>query len=338
MPRPANDRRIVLLGSSGQLGSELRHWLGSLGHVLCPRRTQADLARADQLRAFVREARPHLIINAAGYTAVDAAESDEAGARAVNAVAPGVLAEEAQRIGAALVHYSSDYIFDGSGTQPWRETDDARPLNVYGRTKLAGEQAIAATGVPHLILRTSWVYAARGMNFVTIMLRLGSAREQLRVVDDQIGAPTSARVVACLTAKVLARAEGDFRGFLNEFGRLVHFCCGGATSRYDWAQEIFRLARAAGMPLAVREVIPISSADYPTAARRPLNSRLDCTLLWRRFGIRPPHWRAALTETLNRIASNASAAEPLGHPHDQPLHDEPRLEPAGPLQLQVGVQ
>jgi dTDP-4-dehydrorhamnose reductase len=234
---------------------------------------------------------------------------------AVNAIAPGILAEEAQRLGSALVHYSTDYVFDGAGTAAWREADPTRPLNAYGRSKLAGEAAIQATGVPHLILRTSWVHGAHGNNFIKTMLRLARERTRLQIVHDQVGAPTSARVIADVTSRILLaigqRDPADFAALLRERGGLLHLACAGETSWYDFALQILRQARARGTPLAVEEVIPIASHEYQTAAVRPKNSRLDCSELFARFGIAVPDWKVGLQHTLDGFPGQAERATKL---------------------------
>jgi dTDP-4-dehydrorhamnose reductase len=300
-------RRILLTGATGQVGHELLGALRPIGDVLAPGRIAhaglpaLDLSRPESIRSAVRNLRPHLIVNAGAYTAVDKAEEETKQAMAVNGVAPGILAEEAQRLGAGLVHYSTDYVFDGSGTQAWREDNPTAPLNAYGRSKLAGEQAIRDVGPPHLILRTSWVHGVHGANFVKTMLRLAAERTALRVVNDQIGGPTSARVIADVTSRLLAQAVPDFAGFLQARGGMFHLACGGETSWYDFALEILRRAKARGKILAVQDVTPVTSDDYPTAARRPRNSRLDCGRLSRQFGIVPPDWKSALEHTLGGI-------------------------------------
>ncbi|MBW3596945.1 MAG: dTDP-4-dehydrorhamnose reductase [Planctomycetes bacterium] len=302
--------RVLLLGASGQVGHELARALPSLGEVevVAPRRTAndawpraVDLTEPDSLRACVREVRPNLIINAAAYTAVDRAEAEPELAMAVNGLAPGVLAEEARRLGAALLHYSTDYVFDGSGERPWREDDPSAPFSAYGRTKLAGEEAIRAAQASHLILRVSWVYGVHGNNFVKTMLRLGRERSRLAVVDDQIGAPTSAQAIAQATVEILAGAGGDLARFFDRAGGVLHFACAGETSWHGFAQEIFRLARACGARLAVQDVAAIPTREYPTPARRPLNSRLDCRRWRERVGSAPPEWRTELNACLREL-------------------------------------
>lgn len=259
---------------------------------------------------MVRRVAPQLIVNAAAYTAVDRAEKEHDLAMAVNAAAPAILAEEAERIGAGIVHYSTDYVFDGSGTRPWREEDTTGPLNAYGHSKLAGEEAIRASGAAHLILRTSWVYAARGSNFVRTMLRLGQERPELRVVADQHGAPTAARVIADMTGQILAQAGGEFAKFLAERGGTTHLCCRGETTWHGLATAIFEFARKHGISLAVQNVEPIRTEEYPTPARRPANSRLDCGRLRERFGLTAPAWQEALSLCVQEMVSSGDSAVP----------------------------
>lgn len=280
---------ILLTGVQGQVGWELRRALAPLGRVTAVDSQEMDLADPDAVRAKVRALSPRLIVNPAAYTAVDRAESEPERARAINAIAPGVLAEEAKRCGAVLVHYSTDYVFDGVKPGPYTEEDPANPLNVYGASKFAGESAIRAVGGRHLILRTSWVYGTRGHNFLLTMQRLMRERSELRIVDDQIGAPTWSRQIAEATALILAQCLSPARGADRpEPWGTYHLSCGGETSWYGFAQAIAELGG-----LGTR-LLPIPSSDYPTPARRPLNSRLDNAKLARTFGIRLPHWREAL--------------------------------------------
>ena len=286
---------ILLLGANGQVGWELRRTLAPLGPVRALERAEADLADPDALSRAVRETAPSLIVNAAAYTAVDRAEEDEALARAINADAPGLLAAEAKRLGIALVHYSTDYVFDGAGDRPATESDPTAPLNAYGRTKLAGEAAIRESGCAHLILRTSWVYSTRGANFLLTVRRLAGQLEELRIVGDQIGAPTWARGIAEATALVLARcgAPGD-AGALSEKSGLYHMTAAGETSWHGLAEAIVDWMRATGQPVRCKKVHPIPTSDYPTPAKRPANSLLDCTKLRETFGIVMPDWREML--------------------------------------------
>jgi dTDP-4-dehydrorhamnose reductase len=279
--------KILLTGRTGQVGWELARALAPLGEVVAFDRAGLDLAAPDQILSAVRSVRPDVLVNAAAYTAVDRAESETDTAHAINAVAVAILAEEARRAQALLIHFSTDYVFDGTKDAPYVEEDRPNPLNAYGRSKLAGEQAICGVDGPHLILRTSWVYATRGMNFLLTIRRLLREGEELRVVSDQIGAPTSAGALAHATAELLRRhgvaALGDARG-------LYHATAAGYTSWYGFAAEIARLERS-DRPVRVE---PIASSEYPSPARRPRNSRLSNEKLLRRFGVSLPRWEACL--------------------------------------------
>jgi dTDP-4-dehydrorhamnose reductase len=284
--------RILLTGGNGQVGWELRKTLAPLGEILAPGRTELDLRDAARLREAVRAANADVIVNAAAYTAVDRAESERDAAFAVNAAAPGVLAEEAKKSGALLVHYSTDYVFDGDKPAPYVEEDEPNPLNVYGASKLAGERAIAASGCRHLILRTSWVYGPRGGNFMLTMLRLARERPELRVVDDQVGAPTSSLAIARATAQVLRPgAHGTY-----------HLSAAGHTSWCGFARAILKRAGIATPVIAIR------TEDYPTAARRPRNSRLDCARLRADFGISLAPWEEQLAEAMAAHSYNFDRA------------------------------
>ena len=289
--------KVLLLGASGQLGTALRASFADYD-VFAPDRAAADFLEPESLREVVRAARPHLILNAAAYTAVDRAESEREAAELVNHHAVRVLGEEAERAGAIVVHYSTDYVFDGAKADPWTETDAASPLNVYGASKLAGERALAAACSRHIILRTSWVYAATGSNFLRTMLRLGREREVLRVVDDQYGAPTSAAALASATRTVTDRVMGERPS--DQWPGVYHASCGSRTSWCGFAQAI--LARAAvqdGQPVA--RVEAITSAEYPTAARRPRNSVLSNEELFRTFGVCLPSWEQALDAVFEEL-------------------------------------
>jgi dTDP-4-dehydrorhamnose reductase len=241
---------------------------------------------------------PDVIVNASAYTAVDKAESDRANAYTINAESPTAMAQAAHKIGARLVHYSTDYVFDGSGTRPWLETDTPAPLSVYGASKLAGEQAIQCSGVPHLIFRTSWVYATRGGNFAKTMLRLAQERDSLSVINDQIGAPTGADLLADITAQAIPRllAQPDLDG-------LYHLAAAGETSWHGYAQQVFATARQQGKQLQLRDAMlkAIPSSDYQTAAQRPLNSRLNCGKLKSSFALYLPHWTIGVNRMLTEI-------------------------------------
>jgi len=303
--------KLLLLGPDGQVGWELRRALAPLGEVIAAgRREGADLARPEGLAALVQNVRPQAIVNAAAYTAVDKAESEPALAQAVNAEAPARLAEAAAAQGAWLLHFSSDYVFDGSGSAPRDESAPTGPLGVYGHSKLAGEEAIRRSGCRHLILRTSWVYAARGGNFARTMLRLAAERERLTVVDDQVGAPTGAELLADLSALLLRQVQQR-----PEDAGTYHACAAGETSWCAYARHAIEWARARGhavrVPAGGIEAIP--SSAYPTPARRPLNSRLDTRKLRDTFGLTLPPWQHGvermLAETLNLpLAAPAEAA------------------------------
>lgn len=283
-------KTILLTGANGQIGFELARSLQGLGRVVALDRKGLDLSDLDQTRRVIRDVMPALIVNAAGYTAVDAAESDVPAAMRLNAEAPDVLAQEAKRLGALLVHYSTDYVFDGKKQEAYDEDDATNPLNVYGKSKLAGEQAIAASGCAHLIFRTSWVYGARGRNFLQTMLQLGAERDELRVVDDQIGAPTWSRSIATLTSSVLSqvlvRNENDW---MRDSG-VYHLTASGATSWCGFAQAIFDNSKQEKKPV----IKAIPTASYPTPAARPVNSRLSNHKVLATFGVQAPEWREAL--------------------------------------------
>ncbi len=294
--------KILLLGCDGQVGWELQRSLQPLGEVLAldfqSREHAADFSQPQALAATVQAVRPDLIVNAAAHTAVDKAESEPALAQAINADAPGVLARSAAACGAWLVHYSTDYVFDGSGDQPRDEDAPAGPLSVYGRTKLDGEAQIRASGCRHLILRTSWVYAARGGNFAKTMLRLAATRTEMNVIDDQVGAPTGADLLADLTALMAraARARPELAG-------TYHAVAAGATSWHGYARLVIETARAHGVPLTLPAdaLRPIPTSAYPTPAPRPLNSRLDTHKLRERFGVHLPDWEVGVRRLLAEI-------------------------------------
>jgi len=293
--------KILLLGKNGQVGQALERALAPLagpGELLALDRTNGgDLAQLDALAATVRQLRPQVIVNAAAYTAVDKAESEPVQARLINALAPEVLAKEAQALGAWLVHYSTDYVFDGSGTRPWIEIDATAPLNVYGQTKLEGERLIQAHCTRHLIFRTSWVYAAHGSNFAKTMLKLAQERERLTVIDDQWGAPTGAELLAAVTAAVLRQI--GLAG--NEaLAGLYHVAASGETTWHAYASHVISQAKVLrpDLPWAVQEIAPVPSSAFVTAARRPHNSRLDTAKLQAAFGINLPDWRQGVDEML----------------------------------------
>ncbi len=290
--------RILVTGKTGQVGHELLRALEPLGEVTGLGRGEMDLADADSIRAAIREANAAIVVNAAAYTAVDKAEAEADLAVRINGLAPGIMAEEAARAGALFVHYSTDYVFNGAGHAPYRETDAPNPLNTYGRSKLAGETAIRASGARHLIFRTSWVYSARGSNFLLTMLRLARERKELSIVNNQIGAPTWARSIADMTARALEVYCGN-PGRREEFGGLYHLTARGAVSWFEFAEAIFARAKAMDARFKAPRLIPIPAAEYPLPARRPANSRLDCSKLTTRFGITPSRWDVALKECMN---------------------------------------
>jgi dTDP-4-dehydrorhamnose reductase len=300
--------RILLLGKNGQVGWELQRSLAVLGEVVALDRSGSDelvgdLADLAGLERTVQAARPQVIVNAAAYTAVDQAESEAGLARRINAEAPGVLAQAAARTGALLVHYSTDYVFDGSGSAPWKEDDVTAPLSVYGRSKLEGEQAIAAAGGRHLIFRTSWVYGARGGNFAKTMLRLARERERLNVIEDQIGAPTGADLLADVTAHAIRHLLPPMgHNELTPSG-VYHVTASGETTWHGYARFVLQQAQAAGQALKAGpgQVQPIPTSSYPTPARRPHNSRLDTTRLRNTFGLSLPHWQAGVQRLLDEI-------------------------------------
>ena len=285
--------RVLLLGAHGQVGTELRRTFADWSPTALDR-SDADLSRPETLRAVMRAARPQVILNAAAYTAVDRAESEPDLADRVNHQSVRIVAEEAERLGALLVHYSTDYVFDGTKTEPWVETDPTAPLNVYGATKLAGERAIQNTCSKHLILRTSWVYSAHGHNFLRTMLRLGRERDVVRVVNDQWGAPTSAGALAEATGHVVARLslENDWAA-PEKWAGTYHATCGGRTSWCGFAQAIFARSRSMGKT-GWATVDAISTDQHPTAARRPVNSVLSNERLAQKLGVQLPHWENAL--------------------------------------------
>lgn len=282
---------ILLTGAGGQVGFELARSLQGLGRVVTMDRTRLDLTNLDHVRRAVRDINPALIVNAAAYTAVDAAEANSKIAMRLNAELPCLLAEEATHLNASLVHYSTDYVFDGLKDGVYLEDDAVNPLNVYGKSKLAGEQAIVASGCNHLILRTSWVYGTRGNNFLLTMLRLGAERDELNVVADQIGAPTWSNTIATLTANVLAQAVPSNRAeWWREHSGVYHLTASGQISWHRFAEAIFELSNLARAP----NVKPIPATLYPTAAPRPINSRLSNEKVAAVFGVRAPDWHDAL--------------------------------------------
>lgn len=293
--------RILLLGKSGQLGWELQRALAPLGELIALDRHGSenlcgDLSRPDALAATVRQLAPEVIVNAAAYTAVDKAESEVELAMRINAEAPAVLAAEAVALGALLVHYSTDYVFDGSGQRRWHEADIPAPVSVYGESKWQGERAIRASGCKQLIFRTSWVYGRRGGNFIRTMLRLAAERSELKVIDDQIGAPTSAELIADVSAHALRATVRD-----PALCGVYHLCAGGETSWHGYASFVIDHARRAGSELKAGSIVPIPTANYPTPAQRPLNSRLDTQRLRQSFQLSLPNWRDGVARVLSEI-------------------------------------
>lgn len=300
-------RKILLTGKNGQVGWELQRTLASLGDVVAVGHREMDLADPDSIRSVIRQARPDLIVNAAAYTAVDKAESEPDLAMAVNGIAPGIMAEEAKRLNAAMVHYSTDYVFDGAKKTPYSEEDIPSPLNVYGQTKLAGERAIQVAGVPYLILRTSWVYGARGKNFLLTILRLTRERSELKIVDDQVGAPTWSRMLAEMTSQIVAQ-------FLSPLCRpaipiadisgTYHMASSGSTSWHGFAAKILESAPGHAIQ-AMPKLIPIPTSDYPLPAKRPRNSCLSNEKLTRTFGLAIPAWEESLALCLQEMYMSA---------------------------------
>jgi dTDP-4-dehydrorhamnose reductase len=301
--------KILLTGKNGQVGHDLHDLLPRVGEVVALDRQHLDLSQPDEIRRVIREVRPNLIVNAAAYTAVDRAEKEESLAEAINARAPAILAEEAKTIGAAVVHYSTDYVFDGSKNSPYEEGDPANPLNVYGRTKLAGEQAIRHSDTHHLIFRTGWVYSTRGKNFLLTILRLATERDELRIVNDQVGAPTWSREIASASVQVLQRIldrKEKSRAWA-ELSGTYHMTAAGETTWFEFARAILDAAQTqanapsswiatvmGGKPLVARKIVPITSSDYPTPARRPSYSLLSNARLAETFGINLADWRSQL--------------------------------------------
>ena len=290
---------ILLLGCGGQVGWELQRALAPLGQVLAHDADAANFTQPQQVAELVRQLRPDVVVNAAAHTAVDKAESEPDVARLINATTPGLVAQEVARLGALMVHYSTDYVFDGSGTAPRDEAAPTAPLSVYGSTKLEGEQAIQASGCRHLIFRTSWVYAARGGNFARTMLRLAAERDSLKVISDQVGAPTGADLLADVTAHAVRAVRGN-----DALLGLYHLVAAGETSWHAYATHVIEWARAQGLPIKVApgaiEAIPTTA--YPTPAARPLNSRLNTAKLQAAFGLTLPHWQQGVNRMLTEIS------------------------------------
>ena len=294
--------KILLFGKGGQVGWELQRSLAPLGDLVAldadSQNLCGDFTNPEGLAQTVRAVAPDIIVNAAAHTAVDQAESEPELARTINALAPGVLAQEAKRSGAWLIHYATDYVFDGSGDKPWLETDPTGPLSVYGKTKLEGEEAIRATGCQHLIFRTSWVYAARGGNFAKTMLRLAQERDFLSVINDQIGAPTGADLLADISAHAIRTALRN-----PDVGGLYHLVAGGETSWHGYASFVIDFARQASIEIKVtpEAIQPVPTSAFPLPAPRPKNSRLDTQKLKNTFGLNLPHWQSGVARMLTEI-------------------------------------
>ena len=294
--------RILLLGRTGQVGWELNRSLLPLGEVIAPSRAEADFSRPESLRQIVRNAGAEIIVNAAAYTAVDKAESEESLAHLVNADAPAVLAEEANRSNAILVHYSTDYVFDGTKPEPYVEDDKPNPINAYGRTKLEGERNIQNSGCKHLIFRTSWVYSSRGQNFAKTVLRLAQRCEELRIVADQVGAPTSARFIADVTSQILSKMQPIDSLGTDEAAGTYHLTPISSTSWHGFANAVLEDEKnSLRKSITLPKLIPITTADYPLPTPRPKNSRLNCDKLSTRFGIHLPHWEVVARLCLGEI-------------------------------------
>jgi dTDP-4-dehydrorhamnose reductase len=285
-------KKILILGCYGQVGWELRRTLAPLGQIIAHDRDTFDLASPEFTRRMVQEIKPHVIVNAAAYTAVDKAEEDREACMAINARAPEVLAEEAKKLKSLLIHYSTDYVFDGSSPIAYKEHDKPGPLNIYAQSKLSGDQAILSSGCPHIILRTSWVYGSRGQNFLLTMLRLAIQKDTLRIVDDQIGAPTWSRLIAESTAQVISRYEGQ--------DGIYNLTSAGKTSWFGFASAIFDLY-SSKKGLKVPELISIPSSEYPVPAKRPQYSLLCHEKLQKTFNIRLPDWKEALQKCLEEL-------------------------------------
>ncbi len=298
--------RILLTGAGGQVGRELLRTLAPLGEIVAPTREEMDLSKSESVRAVVQRVRPRWIVNSGAYTAVDKAESEPELARAVNADAVAVLGEEARRIGCGVVHFSTDYVFDGSKGEPYVETDATGPASVYGRTKLEGEEALASSGAAHAIFRTSWVYGGTGKNFLLTILRLAREREHLRIVADQHGSPTWSRDLAEMTAFFIRRCEEradneDLAAAVYGLGGLYHASGTGYTTWFEFAREIVAEAKRREPDVRFAEVTPIPTAEFPTPARRPANSRLCCAGLEEKLGWRMMDWRESLGKVMAEL-------------------------------------
>ena len=305
---PTIDGPILLTGVNGQVGGELLPLLAALGEVVAPTREELDLGDPSAIRDIVRRVKPRWIVNPAAYTAVDRAETDVETAFAINRDAPGVLGEEAARIGAPVLHFSTDYVFAGDGTQPWSETDPTRPLGIYGSSKLAGEEALATSNAAHVVFRTSWVYGTRGKNFLLTILKFAREREELKIVADQHGAPTWSRDLARLAVRAILQSEEDaaLKGItLNEAAQRIagiyHACNAGFTTWFGFASEFVRLAQLAEPEQTFAKLIPIPSFEYPTPAKRPENSRMNCEKLARVLNFEMPTWENSTGQVMAEV-------------------------------------
>jgi dTDP-4-dehydrorhamnose reductase len=299
-PSSADAWKILLIGKGGQIGRELSSLLQPFGELILYGKEDLDLTQGDRIREKLRDVQPHVIVNAAAYTAVDKAEEEPDLALAINGTAPAILAEEAKKLGAALIHYSTDYVFDGEKSEPYTEEDSPNPLGVYGRTKLVGDEAIQSTGLPYFIFRTAWVYGLKGKNFLLTMQRLAKERDELKIVDDQIGSPTWSRTIAQTTANVLTQvlpqnSPGDLSHFAQASG-LYNLVCGGQTSWFGFAQAILEESSLSQNT----KLTPIPTSEYPTPAKRPQNSVLSTGKLRSAFGITPPAWDVTLKYCLSQ--------------------------------------
>jgi dTDP-4-dehydrorhamnose reductase len=295
--------RTLVTGVAGQVGGALVDALRERVAIIAADRTRLDLGRPLEIASALDRIEPELIINAAAYTAVDRAEGERDQAFRINADAPGTMAQWAAGRGIPFIHFSTDYVLDGTGNRPWREDDPTGPLSVYGRSKLAGEMAIRAAGGQHLIIRTQWVYAATGANFLRTIARLASERKELRIVADQYGAPTSARLIADVVATMIQSGPAPLTSRIHQSGGLINVAASGETTWHGFTIAIVKGLRARGINLAVETIVPITTAEYPTKARRPANSRLNLTRLGEVFDVRTPTWDVALETELDRLAS-----------------------------------
>jgi dTDP-4-dehydrorhamnose reductase len=312
---PLSQIRILLTGKSGQVGGDLLPLLQPLGTVIAPARSDLDLADTQAIGRFVREAKPDWIINPAAYTAVDKAESEPDLAYAINAEAPRALGEAAAQLGIPVIHFSTDYVFNGAGSRPWKETDETGPLGVYGASKLAGERALAASETAHLIFRTSWVYSSRGKNFLLTILRLALQKEELRIVNDQHGSPTWSRDLARIVVHVMqtvtdkaSPTESSLQDKVRMVQGIYHAADRGETTWYGFAREFLRFAAEARPDAKLARLVPISSSEYPTPARRPANSRLDCSRLQQVFGHTMPSWQESVASVAAEVAGSPTFA------------------------------